>query len=868
MNRIKHPDKKNALSIIQAAEKELRYTLLLQITDESSFNIIRNIYECFRMLGDAKLISKGIVSKDHIEQIQELENIKVETQRPTKLIDSLRRLRHNINYYGYVPSKIEAEDAISIAQACFYPLYEVIKRYLEERFFNPLQLTNYMTITRQDLIKKYIEFFKTKSHKEIPNSSLIPANDPTVLFTTAGMHPLVPYLTGQKHPLGKRLVNIQRCIRTGDIEEVGDETHHTFFEMLGNWSLGDYFKKEAIEMTLEFHTKILKIPLERYAVTCFGGDKRVPQIPQDEESKKIWLALGIPKERIAFLEGGVFESQDNWWGPAGNIGPCGPSTEMFFWKNNSKKAPKVFNPKEDNWVEIGNDVLMQYKKDKKVILVDGMYCLYDEKFNINKELLEITNNFNSHCVLAVNKFRGKGEALVIKHSPGQDTNWKAFSLEEKDTKKENPEYFKELLKRLGFVAEEVIYFDHDEKSVKSAKSIGINSVLYKDNKQIKKFIEDNLVGYFPASQKNIDFGGGLERTLAVLNSLDDNYLSDVWLPIIEKIEKISHKKYGQHKKEMRIIADHIKAAVFIISDGVSPSNTERGYILRRLIRRAIRYGKLLNIEINFTTQVALPIFEIYQDYKDLQKNRNLILTKLDEEENKFRKTIEKGIRQFEKLAAQKKSISGKDAFLLFQSYGFPIEMTEEMAKEKNIKVNTKEFNDEYKKHQELSRTTSAGKFKSGLADNSEITTRLHTATHLVNEALRRVLGPEVAQRGSNITPERTRFDFAFPRKLTDEEIKKTESLVNQKISQALEMKREEMPLKKAFDSGAQGEFGHKYPEIVSVYTAIDKTDPKGFFSREICTGPHVKNTKEIGHFKIIEQSSVSAGVRRIKAVVE
>ncbi len=598
-----------------------------------------------------------------------------------------------------------------------------------------------MEFTRQELIKRYIDFFKSKNHKEIPNSSLIPVNDPTVLFTTAGMHPIVPFLSGQKHTLGKRLVNVQRCIRTGDIEEVGDTTHHTFFEMLGNWSLGDYWKKEAITMTLEFHTKVLGIPLARYAVTCFGGDKRVPQIPKDEESKKIWLSLGIPKERIAFLEGGVFESKDNWWGPAGATGPCGPSTEMFFWKNSKKKAPKLFDPKDDNWVEIGNDVLMQYFKDK-------------------------SGNYN------------------------------------------------------------------------------------------------------PASQKNIDFGGGLERTLAVLNDFDDNYLSEVWQPIIEEIEKISHKKYKGNEKAMRIIADHIKASAFIISDGTFPSNIGAGYVLRRLIRRAIRYGKLLNIEINFTTKIAEPIFEIYSDYKELQKNRNTILTKLEEEENKFRKTVERGIRQFEKLAIEKKQISGEEAFLLFQSYGFPIEMTEEMARELSIKVDSKGFHEAYNKHQELSRTTSSGTFKSGLADHSEKTTRLHTATHLLNEAMSQVLGPEVAQRGSNITPERTRFDFVFSRKLTDEEIKKIESIVNKAVDKGLEMKKEEMSPKEAFSSGAKGEFGHKYPDKISVFTAIDKSDKRGYFSREICTGPHVKNTKDIGHIKIAEQSSVSAGVRRIKAVVE
>ncbi|MBM3232423.1 alanine--tRNA ligase [Candidatus Pacearchaeota archaeon] len=588
-------------------------------------------------------------------------------------------------------------------------------------------------MSRQDLIKKYIDFFKSKGHKEVPNSSLIPINDPTVLFTTAGMHPLVPYLIGQKHPLGKRLVNVQRCIRTDDIDEVGDATHHTFFEMLGNWSLGDYFKDVAINYSFEFLTKILKIPMDKLAITCFVGDK---DCPKDEESYKIWIDLGIPKERIAFLP-----KKNNWWGPAGTVGPCGPDTEMFYWSNNNKKTPKVFNPDDKNWIEIWNDVFMQYEKTES------------------------------------------GKFIQLK-------------------------------------------------------------------------------------QKNVDTGMGLERTLAALSSLDDNYETILFKPLIKEIEKISGKKYENHKKEMRIISDHIKASAFIIADGISPSNTGQGYILRRLIRRSIRYGRLLGIETNFTKEVVKPIFEVYNDYKELESNEDQIIIKLEEEENKFKKTIEKGTKQFEKLAKENKEISGKDAFLLFQSFGFPIEMTMEMGKEMDIKVDKKGFDEEYQKHQELSRTTSAGAFKSGLADHSETTTRLHTTTHLLNEALSRILGPEVAQRGSNITPERTRFDFVFNRKLTEEEIKKIEDMVNHIVKKGLNVKSEEIDYKDAIKTGAKGEFGHKYPERVSVYTVVDKDEKTGYFSREICTGPHVKNTKEIKKIKIIEQSSVSAGVRRIKAIVE
>jgi alanyl-tRNA synthetase len=575
---------------------------------------------------------------------------------------------------------------------------------------------------RKELIGKYLDFFKSKEHKEIPNASLIPENDPTVLFTTAGMHPLVPYLLGQKHPLGKRLCNVQRCMRTQDIEEVGDETHHTFFEMMGNWSLGDYFKKEAIEMTFEFHTKILKIPLKNYAVTVFAGNK---DAKKDEESIKIWEKLGIPKERIALLD-------DNWWGPAGKTGPCGPCTEMFYWKSKEKPAPKKFDPKDKNWVEIGNDVLMEFIKDSH-------------------------GNFNL------------------------------------------------------------------------------------------------------AKQKNIDFGGGVERNLATLNRFDDNYLTDIWQPIIENIEDISEKKYNKNKKAMRIIADHIKAAVFIIADGIVPGNVEQGYIVRRLIRRAIKYGNELGIK-NFISKVAEAVFEIYDDYSEL-KDKKIILEELEKEEKRFQVTLEKGISQFKKFALNKK-ISGTEAFLLYQSFGFPLELIEEECRKEKIKLDKKEFEVELQKHQELSRTATQGKFKSGLADQSEKTTKLHTATHLLLAALRIVLDDEnIMQKGSNITAERLRVDFNFPRKLTNEEIKKVEDLVNAQIQKSCEVRREEMSPEQAKKKGAIGVFDKKYGEKVSVYTVED-------FSKEICAGPHVKNTCELGHFNITKEEGSSAGIRRIKAVVD
>jgi len=567
---------------------------------------------------------------------------------------------------------------------------------------------------RKELINLYIDFFKSKAHKEIPNSPLIPENDPTVLFTTAGMHPLVPYLLGHKHPLGKRLVNAQKCIRTGDIDEVGDEFHLTFFEMLGNWSLGDYFKKEAIEYSFEFLTKILKIPKEKLRITCFKGDK---DAPKDTEAAKIWENLGIKKSQIKFLG-----KKENWWGPAGKTGPCGPDTEMFV--NNS---------------EIWNDVFMQYNKN------------------------------------------AKGDYTELK-------------------------------------------------------------------------------------QKNVDTGMGVERTLAILQNKSSVYETHLFLPIIEKIEKLSKKRYGQNKEEtraMRIIADHIKASVFILAENIAPSNKEHGYVLRRLIRRAIRYGKTIMMQNNFTKQLAEIVISIYPDYRHLQKNKKFILNEIEKEENIFRQVLASGLRYFNKILKQikNKTVSGKDAFLLYQSYGFPLEMTIELAKENKLKVDVKGFEAEQKKHQKLSRTASAGKFKSGLADHSKETTKLHTATHLLNQALRQVLKkPDLHQKGSNITAERLRFDFNFDRKLTEKEIKQVEDLVNKKIQEKLEIKREEMNLEQAKKQGVHGVFEHKYGDKVFVYSI-------GNFSREICAGPHVSNTSELGKFKIIKEESSAKGVRRIKAVL-
>jgi alanyl-tRNA synthetase len=583
-----------------------------------------------------------------------------------------------------------------------------------------------------ELKKKYLEFFRQKGHAIMDSAPLVPENDPTVLFTTAGMHPLVPFLMGQPHPLGKRLADVQKCLRTQDIDEVGDNTHTTFFEMLGNWSLGDYFKKEAIEWSFEFLTgkQWLGIPISKIAVTCFAGDK---DAPRDDEAAGIWQRLGMPKNRIAFLP-----KEDNWWGPAGETGPCGPDTEMFCWTGDGE-APQAYNPKDKRWVEIWNDVFMQYSKTK------------DGKFE-------------------------------------------------------------------------------------------------------------------PLKQKNVDTGLGVERVAMVLQGKSNIFETELFTPIIQKIEEITGKKMDeQNKGQFRIIADHMRAAVFILGDerGIVPSNTDQGYILRRYIRRVIRHMMLLGMgqsDNTATVEIAKTIIGMYgNEYPLLEQKKELIFSELQKEQEKFQKTLIHGIREFERMC--KTDITGRDAFLLFQSFGFPIEMTEEMAKEKGIKVDVAGFKGEYERHQALSRVGAEMKFKGGLSEASDATTRLHTATHLLNEALRQTVSKDIRQKGSNITPERLRFDFNFDRKLAPEEIKKVEDWVNQRIKEAIPVSREELEAEKAKAAGAQAEFGVRYPEVVSVYSI-------GNFSKEICMGPHVKNTSELGKFKIIKEESSAAGIRRIKAVLE
>ena len=576
----------------------------------------------------------------------------------------------------------------------------------------------------------YINFFVSKGHKQIPSAPVVPENDPSVLFNTAGMQPLIPYLMGKEHPYGTRLCDYQKCIRTNDLDNIGDTYHHTFFEMLGNWSLGDYFKKEAITWSFEFLTEVLNIPVERLAVTVFAGNS---MIPKDEEAIEIWKSLGIPEDRICPTE------HDNFW-IAGETGPCGPDTEMFYFRSNDE-IPTKFDPEDERWVEIWNDVFMEYYKH-----------------------------------------------------------------------------------------------------------------------------EDGTVTELP--KKNVDTGMGLERVVAVLEGVNDNYASSVWKDIISVIEKISNKTYSGNEKSMRIIADHIRTAVFISADksGIKPSNTDQGYILRRLIRRAIRHAKNLNIDINsnWEEEIAIAIMDKYEKYyTEIEENREIVLEVLRNEKIKFNRTLEKGLREFEKITNSLTSdVLDKDlAFKLYDTYGFPIELTEELAKEKNIKVDTDGFKEKFKAHQELSRAGSTAKFKGGLAGNGEIETKYHTATHLLNAALKVVVDSNVHQKGSNITVDRMRFDFSCDHKLTDEEKLKTEELVNKWIKEGLEVTSIEMSKEEAINSGAECMFIEKYPDIVTVYSIGD-------ISKELCGGPHVRNTSEIGQFKIVKEEASSAGVRRIKAVIK
>ena len=577
----------------------------------------------------------------------------------------------------------------------------------------------------------YIDFFVSKGHKQIKSAPVVPENDNTVLFNTAGMQPIIPYLKGKKHPYGTRLCDYQKCIRTNDLDSVGDSYHHTFFEMLGNWSLGDYFKKEAITWSFEFLTEVLKLKKEKLAVTVFAGnDIALP----DDEATNIWKSLGIKSDRI------YKTIEDNWWPNLEMPGLCGPDTEIFYFRSEDE-VPEKFDPEDSRWVEIWNNVFMQYNHE-----MDG----------------KIT----------------------------------------------------------------------------------------------------------PLLNKNVDTGMGVERVTAILEGVNDNYMSSIWKDVIDLICKMSNKEYNSNLESIRIIADHIRTSVFISADNamIKPSNVGQGYILRRLIRRMIRHAKKIGIDTNsdFDIELANLIINKYKKYySELEENKEIVFEVLRQEKIKFNRTLEKGLKEFDKITANiKDGILNKDlAFKLYDTYGFPIELTEELCKEKNITVDIIGFKEKFKSHQELSRTASSGQFKGGLGGNGLVETKYHTATHLLNAALKIIVSPDCHQKGSNITSERMRFDFSCDHKLDSEEIKKVEDLVNTWISNKYDVTFTEMSKSDAIKSGAECMFIEKYPDIVTVYSI-------GSVSKEICGGPHVKNTSELGHFKIIKEEASSSGVRRIKAILE
>ena len=597
-------------------------------------------------------------------------------------------------------------------------------------------------LTADELREMYLSFFESKGHVRISGASVIPENDPTVLFTTAGMHPLVPYLMGQMpHPAGTRLTDVQKCVRTGDIDAVGDAAHLTFFEMLGNWSLNDYFKKEAISWSFEFLTEHLGFSPEQLNVTVFRGEGSEGEegyIPADEEAVAIWKSLGIPEERIFRLP-----REDNWWGPAGTTGPCGPDTEMFIDTGKEKCGPECRPGCHcGKYIEIWNDVFMQYNKNEK------------------------------------------GE-------------------------------------------------------------------------------------FVPLGRHNVDTGMGVERTVCMMSGAPTVYDTEIFAPIMAKIEELKTQECDDSLRAKRIIADHMRTATFILCDpkgGVKPGNIGANYVLRRLIRRAVRYARMLGIGEGFTVKLAEVICEKYNHvYPELKANLEQCRLDLEAEEKRFNATLDKGEAMYKKVAEQLKlhgqsQISGKTAFKLYDTFGFPLEMTVEMATKDGLTVDKEGFDEANRKHQELSRTTSAGSFKAGLQDNSEVVTRMHTATHLLHAALHKVLGPTANQKGSNITAERLRFDFTWPEPMTAEQKSEVERLVNEWIAAGIDVSKKTTTVEEAKAEGAMALFGSKYGDQVTLYTIGD-------VSKEICCGPHVANTKELGGFKILKEQSSSAGVRRIKAVV-
>ena len=707
-----------------------------------------------------------------------------------------------------------------------------------------------MHYTSSDLRQKYLDFFRSKNHAIIPSAPLVPENDASVLFNTAGMQPLVPYLLGEKHPMGTRLADVQKCVRTGDIDDVGDDTHCTFFEMLGNWSLGDYFKKESIEYSWEFLTSLnwLGLDPKMISVTVFEGDENAPR---DEESADIWASLWMPREKIAYLC-----AEDNWWA-AGPTGPCGPDTEIFYWVGTGEpQGNKGTHP--DEWMEIWNNVFMQFnrKEVNKTILLDGMYCLFDENFAVNEEVMNAIKALGKRVIIVTNAAQEKLTNIVT------TTGFEVVTYE-KNPEKTDSEFFTKLLAEKGFTANDCIYLDHDTTNLESAKQVGIKWEFFEDVTSCKK-IQKHFYTLEPLPAQNVDTGMGLERTLAVINNKKTVYETDLFENTLEHIKRIVGVK-NYNERGARIIADHIRTAVHMIADGVKPSNTDRGYILRRLIRRAIREAHKMGHEEACLAQVARDFIRLYENvYASVKNNEAVIIDEISMEEAKFQKTIKNGLRELSKL----QSIDGKEAFGLFETYGLPFEMIRDeiIGNGGNLPANFEtDFNTAMIAHQDLSRTASAGMFKWGLADHSEITIQLHTACHLMLAGLRKVLGPHVMQAGSNITPERLRFDFTHPEKMTPEQIAAVEEFVNNALKSHITVTMNEEPKESAKARWVLGAFWEKYPDTVKVYTMVG--DDGAVYSEELCGGPHIEESSTMGTFKIQKEEASSAGVRRIKAVL-
>ncbi len=766
-----------------------------------------------------------------------------------------------------------------------------------------------------ELRQKFLEFFKEREHEIVPSASLLPENDPTTLFTGSGMQPMVPYLLGEKHPKGVRLADSQKCFRAQDIEEVGDNRHTTFFEMLGNWSLGDYFKKEQISWMFEFLTKELKLDPKNIYITCFKGNEAL-QIERDEESVKLWqeefkklgieATVGENPEADGMQDNKIFYYDDkkNWWSRSGVPAkmpegePGGPDSEMF-WdygvelglheKSEWKDEPCHVNCDCGRFMEIGNNVFMEYQKvQKKILFVDAMYTLFDENWQPVVEVVEAVKNISTKYDLKVFVITNGPKEIVSQSISNTDLNATIITYENSPSKN-NPSYFAKVLDEYNLNSLDILYIDHSQDNLASANQHNISGVHFKGVDSLS-IVDTKLSAFQKLEQQNVDEGSGLERMVAATINNPDVFMIDAFDNGRSVLEELSGKKYGESEEvteAFRVILDHLRAATFLISDSAYPSNKDQGYFTRRLIRRSVRFAASLGIEENFCGRVAEGFIETYQEaYPNLGEEKKSILDNMSKEEEKFRKALKRGAKEYDKKIDEiKKSASqenygelAKIAFDLYQTHGLPVEVFTDYLNNIGVAVEEMKMLDEFdkvvKEHQAVSRAGAEKKFHGGLADHSEKSVRGHTATHLLHAALREVLGEHVQQKGSNITPERVRFDFSHSDKLTDEEVKKVEDLVNAAIEKDYPVSWHEMTVDEAYQKKAIGFFPERYDEIVKVYTIGDpekpmKADPESAtFSQEICGGPHVEHTSVVGKFKIAKEEALGTGLRRIKALLE